>query len=118
MLAPAIMHNDVMQKFGLDLPQYRELMARFEHFGIVRAIAIGARNGHLQVDGVVVEIVRQLNDAAKQPKPKPDRWEQVKRYFFGKWWFVGVMIAIAILGAVAGVVSYFKTIIEWFHGRP
>ena len=58
---PATMHRDVMEKFGLDLTQYRELMARLEHHGIVRAIAIGAPNGHLQIDGIVVEIVRQLD---------------------------------------------------------
>jgi hypothetical protein len=59
---PAIMHQDVMQKFALDLPQYREVMARLEQRGIVRAIAIGTSYGHLQVNPIVVEIVRQIDE--------------------------------------------------------
>src|SRR5205807_1674038 len=85
---PATMHRDVMEKFGLDVTQYRELMARLERHGIVRAIAIGAPNGHLQIDPVVVEVVRQLDERAAQPKPEPNRMEQAKRYFLTRWWFV------------------------------
>lgn len=48
MLDPETMHIDIMQKFGLDLLQYREVMARQEHRGRVRVIAIGAPNGRLQ----------------------------------------------------------------------
>lgn len=77
---PATMHSDVMEKFGLDLYQYREIMARFEHHGIVRASRIGTPNGHLQIDPVVLEIIRQLDERAAQPNPAPNQMEQAKRY--------------------------------------
>jgi hypothetical protein len=114
----ATMHRDVMEKFGLDLKQYREVMARLEHHGVVRAIAIGGPNGHLQIDPVVVEIVRQLDERAAQPKPEPNRMDQAKRFFLTKWWFVALLIALMILGAVSAVVSNLKTILEWFGSRP
>src|SRR6266851_8457623 len=98
---PATMHRDVMEKFRLDLTQYREVIARLQHHGIVRAIAIGAPNGHLQIDPVVVEMVRQLDDRAAQSKPEPNRMEQAKRYFFKKWWFVALVISLIAITAVA-----------------
>lgn len=111
---PATMHNDVMRTFGLNLSQYREVMARFERHGIVRAIAIGAPNGHLQIDPVVVEIVRVLDDQKSQPTSEPNRMEQARRYFFGKWWFAVITIAMLILTAVATIATNLKTILEWF----
>jgi hypothetical protein len=121
MRAPATMHRDVMDKFGLDLPQYREVMARLQHHGIVEAIAIGAPNGHLRIHPVVVEFVRQLDERAQQAKSdneQPNRMEQTKRYFFAKRWFVLLVIALIILAAVAAAVSNLKTILEWFSSRP
>lgn len=114
---PATMHSDVMQKFGLDLARYREVMTRLEHLGIVRAIAIGAPNGHLQINRVVVEIVRQLDERAAQPNLEPNRMEQAKQYFFAKWWFVVPVIALVCLAAVATIVSNLKTILESFGLR-
>jgi hypothetical protein len=110
---PATMHRDVMEKFGLDLPRYREVMARLEHHGIVRAIAIGAPNGHLQIDSKVVEIVRQLDERA-QAIPEPNRMEQAKQYFFKKWWFVALVIALIVTTALATFLSNLGTILKWF----
>jgi hypothetical protein len=85
MLDPDIRHQDVMQKFALDLPQYREVMARLEYHGIVRAIAIGTSYGHLQVNPIVVEIVRQLdehlpaNGATVRPEDVPAELRELGR---------------------------------------
>ncbi len=89
MRSPATMECDVMRKFGLDLPQYREIMARLEHHGIAKAIAIGSTNGHVQIDPMIVEIVRQLDE--------PDWVERIKRYFFTKRWFAVILIGAAVL---------------------
>jgi hypothetical protein len=97
---------------------YRDVMARLEHDGIVRAISVGAPTGRLQIDPVVVEVVRQLDEQAAQPKPKPNRMEQAKQYSLGKWWIVLAALALVALTAVAKVASSLKTILEWFGFRP
>lgn len=116
---PATMHRDVMKKFGLDLPQYREIIARFEHYGIVQFNhnAIGAPNGFLCIDPQIVEVVRQLDEQAKQPdsvKEPPNRMEQTKRYFFSKWWFVIPVTLVILVGAIAAFLSHLETILKWF----
>jgi len=115
---PATMHREVMEKFGLDLTQYREVMARLEYHGIVRAIAIGAPNGHLQIDPMVVEIVRQLDERAAQPKPEANRMEQAKQYFFKKWWFVALVIALIAITALATFLTNLGTFLKWFGVQP
>ena len=70
MLAPATRHLDVMEKFGLNLRQYSEIMARLEYHGIVQVLAIKATYGHLRISPVVLEIVRQLDEQAEQAKAK------------------------------------------------
>ena len=112
---PATMHRDVMDKFGLDLRQYREVMARLEHLGIVRVIAIQATYGHLEIDPVVIEIVRQLDERAQQAKPEeeqPNLMEQAKGRLYNKWWFVVAFIALSILGGLAAFIANLKTILE------
>jgi hypothetical protein len=77
----ATMERDVMKQIGLDPPQYREIMARFEHHGIAKAIATGATSGHLQINPIVVDVVRQLDERAQQGKANeepPNRMEQTK----------------------------------------
>ena len=71
MHAPATGHRDVMAKFDLDLRQYRELMARFEHYGIVQPVAMEAANGYLKIDGSIVEIVRELDENAQPVEETP-----------------------------------------------
>ncbi|MFL5244336.1 MAG: hypothetical protein ACJ8FY_19730 [Gemmataceae bacterium] len=119
MLAPATMNRDVMERFSLELPQFREVMARLEYLKIVRVIGIEAPNGHLQIDPAIVEIVRKVDDQAEQAKHEtPNRMDQAKRYFFSKWWFVVFAIVLIVLASVATVVANLKTIREWFGGRP
>lgn len=120
MLAPATMHSDVMAKFDLALAQYREVMSRLEHQGIVRVLALGAKNGHLQIDPIVVELVRQLDDRVelvKAEEKQKNRMEQAKQFFFAKWWFVVLLIALFLLTVVATVVSNLKTILDWLGVR-
>jgi len=60
--APATLHRDVMQRFNLDLPTYREVIARLESLGIVEAPTIEAHNGCLRIAPEIVEIVRQIDE--------------------------------------------------------
>jgi len=123
MHAPATMHRDVMEEFGLDLARYREVIARLEHYGIVQfnPAAIQASNGHLRINAMIVEIVRQLDEQAEQVTPEdepPNRMDQVKRYFHGKWWFVVLVIGLIAITAIVTFISNLKTILQWFGVRP
>jgi hypothetical protein len=68
MLDPATKHGDVMAKFGLDLPQYREIIARLEPRGLVRGIALGRSYGHLQISPQIVDLVRELGTGPGTPR--------------------------------------------------
>ena len=69
MLDPATTHVDVMEKFGLDHPQYRMVIAKLERLGIVQAIAVGRSYGHLRINPEIVDIVNSLDemDGRKDP---------------------------------------------------
>jgi hypothetical protein len=119
----ATMERDVMEKCGLDLPQYREVMARLEHHGIAKEIAIGANNGHVQIYPAIVDIVRQLDEQEQQVKAQnsqPDRVEQFKRRLFSKRWFAVPVIVVFVVGAIAVFLSRVDTIktliVKWFGG--
>jgi hypothetical protein len=120
---PATMERDVTEKLGLDLSQYREIMARFEHHGIAKAITVGAINGHVQIDPLIVDIVRQLDErdqVAKAQNSQPDLVQQTKRRFFSKWWFAYGAIVVAVVVAIAAFLSGMDTIktliVKWFGG--
>src|SRR5690606_36960115 len=119
MAAPATLHRDVMERFGLDLRRYREALAKLEHVGIVQynPAAIEARNGFLRIDPAIIEVVRQFDnkvERAKHTERRPDRMDQAKRYFYGQWWFVVLVVAIGIVAGVATFISHIKTILQWF----
>jgi len=67
--APATLHRDVMQQFGLNLPQYREIIGRLESFGIVDAPTIEADNGCLHISSEIVEVVRRIDEEYSPMSP-------------------------------------------------
>jgi hypothetical protein len=75
---PVTPHRDLMEKFDLDLRQYREIVARLEYHGIVRAIAIERSYGHLQIDPGIVDIVRQLDELSQQTNGAEEQTERVE----------------------------------------
>ncbi len=109
---PATMERDVMEKFGLDPPQYREVMARFEHLGIAKAIAIGAKYGHVQINPAIVDIVRQLDE--------PNWVAQITRKCFSKKWLARLTIGMIVVGVIATFLRNVDTIgtliQKWFGG--
>lgn len=114
---PAMWERDVMEKCGLDQRQYREVMARFEHHMIAKAIAIGAINGHVHVYPAIVDIVHQLDEWAQQIKAsgeQPNRIDQTKRYFFARWWFAVIVVALIVLTAIGTCLSNLAAILKWF----
>lgn len=113
---PATMERDVMDVCDISPIQYREIMARLEHHGIAKPIAIGSKNGHVQISPMIIGVVRQLDETNALCKPRnvqPDRVEQIKQYFFSKKWFAFVVIVACVVGAVALFLSNLDTIKTW-----
>jgi hypothetical protein len=121
---PATMHDrgtvhpDVMTKFNLSSSEYRELIRQFEALGIVdfNPHAIESPNGLLHIKPYVVELVRQLDEEALRNKaqPPPNKLDQAKQWAFSKWWFVAVVIGLAVVTALALFIGNPNTILDHF----
>ena len=72
MSAPATLNRDVMAKFNLTLPQYREMMAFFETYGIASAPTIEASNGCVHIEPIVIDVVRQFDSPIEESVPTPN----------------------------------------------
>ena len=102
---PYTKERDVIQECSLDLPQYRKVMARFEYHGIAKAIAIGAANGRVQIEPVIVEVVRQLDES---------NWrERIKWNLSKKWWWVPIVFMFTVVMVIARFIGL-DTILKWF----